>query len=489
MATIDIKLTQAAWNAVSILDDTDSGNSLGNLSAMLADAAAGVQDDSDDVASYSFNGGTFRLNFPDGSFDEFTGVVLADPTALKGTATATGARLFIPGEGQSEQQGLYSFSYDLTGAVPTAQRISSLTNAISVKSLIPSSSPDYDQTLGNATLQARGAIAVSANGTLSGSISNLTIAADKLLTTASISGDFKLSGDVRSISEGDSELGVSGTLDSLDVIFADGSFAKSSGLGVGIDSSTVGASLALGTGAALSGDDTIRVELPATLAQAMTVSAGNGNDAITLAGGGGLLHADAGAGKDSITIVSGSHRIDGGAGIDTLVYQGPREAYTVTRTGAGLDIASTAGIDKISNVERVQFGKTGVAYDVDGSAGQAYRIYEAALGRPAEAAGLGYWIWRLENGLSLQQLAAEFTKQAEFAQLYGANPTDAQFLRQLYLNILGREPDAAGYEYWGGRIVGSSRAQIMVEFSEGFENQAQVIGAIQNGIDYTLWTA
>ncbi|RLM52635.1 DUF4214 domain-containing protein, partial [Halobellus sp. Atlit-31R] len=44
-----------------------------------------------------------------------------------------------------------------------------------------------------------------------------------------------------------------------------------------------------------------------------------------------------------------------------------------------------------------------------------------------------------------------------------------------------------GYVYWEGRIASGSREQILVDFSESPENQAQVIGAIQNGMDYAPW--
>jgi len=54
------------------------------------------------------------------------------------------------------------------------------------------------------------------------------------------------------------------------------------------------------------------------------------------------------------------------------------------------------------------------------------------------------------------------------------------------VNILKREPDAAGYEYWLNVITDENRAQIVVDFSEGFENKALVVGSIQNGIDYSI---
>jgi len=196
--------------------------------------------------------------------------------------------------------------------------------------------------------------------------------------------------------------------------------------------------------------------------------------------------------NNSFTPGAGNNAIDGMGGIDTVVYNGASSNFAIERGIYGVSVTDRTGAlgtDNLVNVERIQFSDGWKALDINGVAGQAYRLYEAALGRPAEKAGLGYWMWRTENGLTLQQMASEFTKQKEFAELYGANPTDAQFLRQLYLNILDREPDAAGYDYWVGRIVGSSREQIMIEFSEGFENQAQVIGSIQNGMDYTPWTA
>lgn len=197
-----------------------------------------------------------------------------------------------------------------------------------------------------------------------------------------------------------------------------------------------------------------------------------------------------GAGNDKFTVGAGDNAIDGGAGVDTALYAGSSANYTVERGIWGYTVTAksgTDGKDSLIDVERIQFSDGFKAIDIDGIAGQAYRLYEAALGRPAEKAGLGYWMWRMEGGTSLVTVAQEFTQQPEFAAIYGTAPTDEQFLRQLYLNILDREPDAAGYEYWVGRIEDSSRAQIMVEFSEGFENQAQVIGTIGNGMDYTPW--
>lgn len=196
--------------------------------------------------------------------------------------------------------------------------------------------------------------------------------------------------------------------------------------------------------------------------------------------------------NNSFTLGAGNNGVDGGAGIDTVVYNGASDGFVIERGVYGVtvrDLSGALGTDNLVNVERLQFSDTMVALDINGIGGQVYRLYEAVFGRPSDTTGMGYWIDRMEKGSSLLQVSKEFiTNQPEFDKLYGANPSDGEFLNKLYLNILDRAPDAAGYEYWVGRIVDSSREQILMEFSEGFENQAQVIGTISSGIEYTPWT-
>lgn len=197
-----------------------------------------------------------------------------------------------------------------------------------------------------------------------------------------------------------------------------------------------------------------------------------------------------GAGNDSFTMVSGNNAIDGGAGVDVALFSGARADYTVARGVWGYtvqDEVGAGGTDTLIDVERVQFSDGWKALDINGGAGQAFRLYQAAFDRPAEAAGLGYWIWRMDGGSSLLQIAEEFTRQPEFDAKYGLNPTDSDFIKMLYRNVLNREAEGGGYDYWMQRIETSSRAQILTEFSESFENQANVIVTIGTGMDYVPW--
>ncbi len=488
MANIELKLTQAAFDGV-LLDTPGEGDLLANLGLMMVDAAMGVQDDSGDVSGFSMANGKMRLDFPDRAYDEFMGVTVADPNASKGTGQATSAQLFIPDEGISEQTGLYRFNYDKANKAPL-QRISSLTESITVTSLLKESSLGYDRVLGNGSLTAKGAITVDAAGRLGGSIDSLSMTADKLLLSANIKGNFKLSGSVSRIVDGDEELGVDGVLNSLDLQFRDGSLVKMSGVELMVDEISLDGAVAMPGAGLLAGNDNFRVELPANIGAAFTVAAGAGDDSIALGGGGGLLHAAAGDGRDTITLLSDHHHVDGGAGLDTVVFQGARSDYTIRKNGLIREVANASGADQLGNVERLQFGSSMVAFDVDGTAGQAYRIYQAAFDRKPDVGGLGAWIHVLDHGASLETVAGGFLASGESAERYGSNLTNDQFVTRLYQNVLHRPYEQGGYDHW--MLVlgnGLSRAVVLAAFSESAENKAQVIGAIQDGMEYTLFGA
>ncbi|MFZ6658409.1 DUF4214 domain-containing protein [Undibacterium sp. TJN19] len=184
----------------------------------------------------------------------------------------------------------------------------------------------------------------------------------------------------------------------------------------------------------------------------------------------------------------GDDVIDGGAGLDTAQYAGLRAAYTVAGNNSGFTVAkpNSQGTDTLSNMERLKFSDLSVALDINGTAGQAYRIYQAAFGRTPDLAGLGYWIKDMDKGSSLTTVAAGFMQSKEFQALYGASPSVDTFLTTLYKNILGRIPDQAGYDYWKNEISTNkiSLAGALASFTEGQENKLKVIGVIQNGFDF-----
>jgi hypothetical protein len=195
-----------------------------------------------------------------------------------------------------------------------------------------------------------------------------------------------------------------------------------------------------------------------------------------------------GTGGNDVMAASGGGVMDGMAGVDTVVFGGQRAAYSLAHDGASISVVATASASAttLANVERLQFSDQTVALDIQGNAGQAYRLYQAALGRTPDTAGLGFWINAMDDGHTLADVASSFIGSAEFAGKYGAHPSDADYVDALYANVLHRAADASGHDFWVHALQDTSRAQVLADFSESPENQAQVIGAIQDGIGYTL---
>jgi hypothetical protein len=81
--------------------------------------------------------------------------------------------------------------------------------------------------------------------------------------------------------------------------------------------------------------------------------------------------------------------------------------------------SSRDGTDTLDGIERLLFHDGDLALDIDGVAGQAYRIYKGALNRQPDVEGLGFWISQMDDGLSLQDAAAHvFWPAEEYHQEY-----------------------------------------------------------------------
>jgi serralysin len=207
-----------------------------------------------------------------------------------------------------------------------------------------------------------------------------------------------------------------------------------------------------------------------------------------LEGIGGDDYINGYGGNDTLIGGAGNDTIDGGGGFDVACLSGMASSYQTNVNGATRTMQGQDGFDTYTNVFRFHFDNVSVAYDVNGDAGEAYRLYQAAFDRTPDLSGLGFWITALDNGSDLHQVAGYFLTSAESVQKYGVNPTTQQFVTQLYANVLHRAPDPSGEAYWENALVKGlvSRADALAFFSESSENQANVIGAIQNGIVYTV---
>jgi len=104
-----------------------------------------------------------------------------------------------------------------------------------------------------------------------------------------------------------------------------------------------------------------------------------------------------------------------------------------------------------------------------------FRLYNAAFARFPDADGLEYWIDKNGSGINTnRQVAESFLASDEFSDKYGDNVSTEDYVNTLYNNILGRDPDTEGYDYWVGRLSSGAetRAEALLGFAESDENKA-----------------
>jgi hypothetical protein len=162
--------------------------------------------------------------------------------------------------------------------------------------------------------------------------------------------------------------------------------------------------------------------------------------------------------------------------------------YTVSASGDNWVIQSSqTGIDTIKNFDRIEFDDGTLALDVgEGeTAGQAYRLYQAAFARTPDLPGVAYHMNDMENnGLSITQIASNFIASPEFKTKYGDNPTEEQYINLLYQNVLNRTPAEIEVEYYKDRFQEGSTDwnTTLVFFAESPENILGVAPEISQGI-------
>jgi uncharacterized protein YkwD len=189
--------------------------------------------------------------------------------------------------------------------------------------------------------------------------------------------------------------------------------------------------------------------------------------------------------RDTFAATSGNDVIDGLANLDTMTIAATRATATIAKAGAVLTVTGTGlGTDTFTNIERLSFSNGTLAFDLDGNAGQTYRLYQAAFARTPDTAGLGHNTRIIDGGMTLKDMSAAFIGSAEFIARYGQNTSNTTFITALYQNVLGRGPDSAGLAGWQQRLADGSwsRPDVLLGFSESAENKALVGAAIENGI-------
>lgn len=175
------------------------------------------------------------------------------------------------------------------------------------------------------------------------------------------------------------------------------------------------------------------------------------------------------AADNRITSNGGSDTINGGAGIDTVVLSGNRKAWVLS-TASQVSVQKIGGsdTDMLTNVERVQFADMTVNLTTASNAKTVSandlksieELYIAYFNRTPDADGLSYWVDQLKAGQSIGQIGESFYSAAvQYANLtgYTSTMTNADFVRVVYKNVLGRSgataPPDEDVNFWAGNLA------------------------------------
>jgi len=212
---------------------------------------------------------------------------------------------------------------------------------------------------------------------------------------------------------------------------------------------------------------------------------GLGNDILN--GGDGNDHIEGGEGNDIIYPGTGSDVIDGGDGIDTVSYTVTYNHVHISLDYDALMVTSENINDELHNIEIMQFEDVRmpdeVALTLRDQEAEIVRLYSGIFDRTPDNGGLEYWVRdRVENHHSIQEISSLFATSDEFEARFGVE-SDRDFINLLYNNILGRDADEAGFEYWEEEIARTGDRSGMVV---SFTNSEEYIENMEEAVDTVL---
>ena len=152
------------------------------------------------------------------------------------------------------------------------------------------------------------------------------------------------------------------------------------------------------------------------------------------------------------------------------IYQINRDNQVDSITGLSTIKFLDKEIDVIDDIKGVFDQVTGLTTD----SGKMFRLYNAAFARFPDPDGLRYWIGNFSAGIDDERaVSSSFLASTEFKERYGENITNETYVETLYLNVLNRELDQGGYDYWVGNLNNGieERHEVLLGFSESLENK------------------
>ncbi len=220
---------------------------------------------------------------------------------------------------------------------------------------------------------------------------------------------------------------------------------------------------------------------------------GAGDDRFS--GGAGDDRFNGGSGDDRFDSGAGSDFLNGGDGLDTVTYSVLYDYFDRMRDPVNFDhwhvTESDGSIDTLTEIERIELLDGALLLDLSGpNVDVTYRIYSASFARTPDEEGLRFWTGVMDYLETAQPemdrqlfLARQFLNADEYTDRYGPLPTNTEYVRDLYINVLGRLPDHEGNDFWVGAMEqGMGRDELLIQFAECIENVEKTDPFLDNGV-------
>ncbi len=201
---------------------------------------------------------------------------------------------------------------------------------------------------------------------------------------------------------------------------------------------------------------------------------------------------DGSEGDDCFEGFGGNDVLKGDGGIDTAQYRGKRADYQLSPADDGWNIADRSGhdgTDHLDGIERLRFSDGAVALDLGGHAGSVARLVATLFGpQQVERADLmGIGLGLLDGGMPEAALASLAAASSLFAEGAGSH-SDAAFVREVYRNVTGVEPDAAALQHYTGLLSSGAESQgslaLWASQTDLVAQRIDLVGLAASGIAY-----
>lgn len=202
----------------------------------------------------------------------------------------------------------------------------------------------------------------------------------------------------------------------------------------------------------------------------------------------GTVHKDVAVGTNVTALTNYYHGAVNATITGTSYFNNNNMVHTQTELTNMLKLVIQYGVDTAANVQKY-FGNytyapsaaaVAIAAETklpavpeltDPQAVTLEKAYIAYFGRPADPAGLKFWVDAVNHSGSVTDMVNQFGNSAEYHNLY-SHATSNDIVTSLYQHLFNRAPETAGLNFWAQNLDAGkvSLASIAFELVNGAQN-------------------